>query len=349
MPYKRGLKWMGQKRIKGKLKRKTFPTKKEAIAWEMEQGAEQINPARTLQTVTVCLIEWAEKYLDFAKVKFSAKTYQEKQSVFRFFFKSVDPFKPVSELTSGDVLLYLQGQAEQRSGYAANKERKNLVAAWNWGIKYMGLPALNPCLVDRFPEQRQTRYVPPERDFWKAYDAADTDQDRSMLLAYLHLAARRSELFGMRWEDVDFSQSRVRLYTRKRKDGSLEFDWLPMTDELSQTLLAHRQEITGRWVFPDPATGFPYLCRRHWMKRLCDKAEVKPFGIHAIRHLTASILAKANVPMVDIQAILRHKHLATTERYIKRLSDLKPALSVLPGKKAHKRLTETKKELALLG
>jgi hypothetical protein len=35
--------------------------------------------------------------------------------------------------------------------------------------------------------------------------------------------------------------------------------------------------------------------------------------------------------MVDIQAILRHKNLATTERYIQRLDSLRPALNVLEG------------------
>ncbi len=70
------------------------------------------------------------------------------------------------------------------------------------------------------------------------------------------------------------------------------------------------------------------------MQAICKKAKVRAFGIHAIRHLTASILAQKNVPMVQIQAVLRHKSLATTERYIKRLSDLKPALQLLTNKKS---------------
>ena len=87
-------------------------------------------------------------------------------------------------------------------------------------------------------------------------------------------------------------------------------------------------------MFPDPKTGKPYFYRQKWLTELCLKAKVKKFGLHAIRHLTASILAQANVSRIDIQAILRHKNLSTTERYIRRISELRPALSVLPGRKS---------------
>jgi len=53
------------------------------------------------------------------------------------------------------ILSHLQNQAAQRSGNGANKDRKNLVAAWNWGAKYIDhFPPGNPCFVDRFPEIR---------------------------------------------------------------------------------------------------------------------------------------------------------------------------------------------------
>lgn len=153
-----------------------------------------------------------------------------------------------------------------------------------------------------------------------------------MLLAYLHLAARRSELFGLRWDDVNFLDSKIRLYTRKRKGGDLEHDWLPLTEDLHQSLINLEKERKTVWVFPDPKTKQPYMYRNKWMGKFCDKAGVKKFGLHSVRHLTASILAQKNVSMIDIQAILRHKNLSTTERYIRRLSTLRPALQLLPGK-----------------
>jgi integrase len=297
MPYKRGDKWIAQVRKQGKRKEAIFRTEKEALNWEADWRRKPLEEWELQQTHTgSCLIDWAEDYLNFAKIKFTKKVYEEKRFIFRRLFKAVAPGLSVTEMTPRAALNYLQQQAESRSGYAANKERKNLVAAWNWGIKYMGLPALNPFLVDKFPEQRHARYIPTEGDFWKVHEVAQ-GQDQAMLLAYLQLAARRSELFRLRWEDVDFEEGRVRLTTRKRMGGSLEEDWLPMLEELHMALLRHKQTHKSDWVFPDPATGGPYLYRQHWMQRLCTAAGVRPFGLHAIRHLTVSILADEGVPV----------------------------------------------------
>ena len=94
----------------------------------------------------------------------------------------------------------------------------------------------NPFLkASRFPEVREPRYVPPEDDFWKVLDAAE-GQDKVLLLAYLHTGARRSELFRLKWLDVDFSTGRIRLTTKKTADGSMKAAWLPMTSDLQDSL-----------------------------------------------------------------------------------------------------------------
>jgi integrase len=249
--------------------------------------------------------------------------------MFKCFFKIIDAAMPVSKLKPADVLKYVVKQMEDRSGYAANKDRKNLVAAWNWGMKYMKptLAGPNPCLVDRMPEQRQPRYVPPEEDFWKVYEKAEA-QDKVMLLAFLHSAARRGEIFRLEWADVDFGNERVRLWTRKRIDGTFEYDWLPMTTELRKSLLwwwEHRPIKDQPNVFlcldekdcNRETYGKPFQYRQHFMKKMCEKAGVKKFGFHAIRHLSASILHKLGYEVAAIQAILRHKSPSTTERYLR--------------------------------
>ncbi|MCI5119742.1 MAG: site-specific integrase, partial [Candidatus Electrothrix sp. AUS4] len=86
--------------------------------------------------------------------------------------------------------------------------------------------------------------------------------------------------------------------------------------------------VTGEWVFPDPRYGSPYVARQRWLSRLCQKVDVQKFGLHAIRHLSASILIKNKVSAFDVQTILRHKNISTTERYIHRLESVRSAVEV---------------------
>jgi len=77
-----------------------------------------------------------------------------------------------------------------------------------------------------------------------------------------------------------------------------------MAGELFDALLAHRQESESEWVFVQPQgrfTGKPYTENRGFPQALCEKAGVRPFCCHAIRHLTASILDGHDVPMVVIR------------------------------------------------
>lgn len=137
-----------------------------------------------------------------------------------------------------------------------------------------------------------------------------------MLLTYLHTAGRMREVFNLAWKDVDFDGQRLRLWTNKRKGGK-ESDWIPMTTVLAQAMRIQRFK-TGLMthVFINTKTGKAYSWRSKLMSSLCQKSGVECFGFHSIRHLPASILDKAGVPLAAIQAILRHKSSHTTARYI---------------------------------
>jgi len=65
--------------------------------------------------------------------------------------------------------------------------------------------------------------------------------------------------------------------------------------------------------------GGPFVHRRHLLPRLCEKAGVTRFGFHAIRHMVATWLYHMGKPLGAIQAILRHKSAASTEKYLKSL------------------------------
>lgn len=210
--------------------------------------------------------------------------------------------------------------AAQSSGNAANKVRKNLAAAWQWGKRLYDLPAINPFQqADKYPADQNPRRVPSMAEFWQVYEAAD-QTDKVFLLFLLHTGARVGEAFRLQWEDIDFANSRVRLGTYKTGGAGLRYDWLPMTGELAEALQWLRRGNPFRaHVFASKKTGEPYSSRQHLMPQLCARAGVTPFGFHGIRHLAATALAYAGLDLPTIQAMLRHTSPATTARYIRSL------------------------------
>lgn len=330
----RGQIWKQGRVVASKWFGTTEKDRRAAILWEEATKAELEEKASQTPMACLTILAWATAVLDDAKRRRSAKTYAEKRDVFKRLLKDegFHPDAPVVGVGAPEALAYLQSQFDARSGCAANKDRKNLVTAWTWGLQFLpGFPAgPNPFLVvKRFPEVRRPRYVPHEEDFRKVLNVAE-GQDRVMLLAFLHLAARRNEVFGMTWADVDFAGSRVRLATKKTRDGSVRYDWLPVTDELRQALVwwwearphktaKHVFIVSGGFNFENQYEGEPFRNRQHFMERLCERAGVTPFGFHAIRHLSAVILFQAGYPVATIKAILRHENAGTTEQYLKRL------------------------------
>jgi len=59
-----------------------------------------------------------------------------------------------------------------------------------------------------------------------------------------------------------------------------------------------------------------YQDRKKVMRGLCQKAGVKYFRFHALRHAGASIMERRNVPIGSIQRILGHEKRTTTEIYL---------------------------------
>ena len=163
--------WTGQRILNGKRQRKSFSTKKDALIWE-SQGQ-----FKESKTPTVSLHDWATAYLNYASERFVKSTYSEKRVAFAQLFKflqnlAIQPHRyPSTAVVPQTVYDFLLLQSKIRSGNAANKDRKNLIAAWSWGIKFLGLPADNPfSRVEKFSSERFERHVPTLDDFLKVFE-----------------------------------------------------------------------------------------------------------------------------------------------------------------------------------
>lgn len=356
MPYKRTIankkKWQAihQRTLEdGSRKRlgQIFDTKAEALEWEaavrkipLHELFPELNPVSTTPMVSLTVLEWATKYLAYVETSMGTETFYEKRVAFRTLIEQVGPTFLVKDLTKALVHNALLVRMRDVSGNAANRDRKNLKAAWQYGLDFIDVfpkDMAEPFPRRKMAETRNDRYIPPEDDFWKVVEVA-TGQDRVMLLTYFALAARRSEVYRLQLKDLDFKRDRVRLYTRKRENGTEEFDWLPMKGSLRKELNAHveRKNISDpeAYVFANDLEhsrykGSRYGKRKYWMKTLCMKAGVPYFTLHAIRHITPSILDDQGESLKTIQKIMRHKSPETTLKYLHQMRPERDALERL--------------------
>ncbi|MBW2307528.1 MAG: tyrosine-type recombinase/integrase [Deltaproteobacteria bacterium] len=299
------------------------------------------------------LMIFCTKYLDYSK-RFTVKTYKEKKRLCRQIIEEWGANYPVLNIDSEMILTYLDKQAEIRSNNAFNKDRKNLLAMWNWGMQILELPS-NPVLkIRRRAHDRKPQYTPSQEDVLKVLAVADR-QERIFLDCYLQTGARRSEIYRWIWiDDINLERREVRLGTRKTKDGSMEYEWIPMSDDLYESLIwwwKNRPIKNSPYVFvcmqPGANYGKPFKVRRRFMGGLCKRAGVTPFGFHALRRYVASILADTHkVSAKTIQRILRHKNVTTTERYIHNINrDLQETMNLLSKTNLPDDLPQIKKEV----
>lgn len=334
---KRGVRcWRGVTQVNGEKRTKWFGSSREdmkkAILWEESTKKELLRQLRTDAVRGITLAEWHDAYLDYVHSFMSRKTYDEKFFVLDRFVDEFGEGTKVEEIVPSVVLEYMFDQEAERSGNAANKDRKNLSAGWNWAKEFMSNWPLNTAhsnpflVVPRRKEARSERYIPSEEDFWKVFDHA-TGQDKVILATAYYLAARRGELWRLEWKkDIDLPGRRVRLGTTKTADGQWKYTWLPMVEELYQAILTHwssQRTCAHDFVFWSLSEnldhfGNPFAARQRWLGSLCREVDVQPFGMHAIRHLRAVRLFRDGAPLGSIQKWLRHDRPSTTEIYLRK-------------------------------
>ncbi len=221
-------------------------------------------------------------------------------------------------ISRDDVETYLN-EVSKESKAKANKRLRLLKALFNHGIK-RGWMRHNPCQgIERFPESKGKRYIPPAEDLKLVLEMAEAPGciDKFYLLTLIHTLGRMREVNRLKWEDVDFTRGFVTLYTRKAKSSDLKPVRIPMNKDLREVL--NKVPRTTEYVFPNPRTGKAYDHRDKLLKGLCEAAGVREFTYHCLRHFGASTLDNGGAPLTAMQSLLGHERPTTTDHYLQSL------------------------------
>lgn len=128
----------------------------------------------------------------------------------------------------------------------------------------------------------------------------------------LYTGLRKSNVIFLQWKQIDLDLDIIEILENKGNKHII----LPIIEPLKEILLRLKENNNSEYVFVNPETGTKYYeIDRAWRKCL-NKAGIKNFRFHDLRHTVGTRLAKEGVPVNVIQSIMAHSDVQTTMRYI---------------------------------
>ena len=122
--------------------------------------------------------------------------------------------------------------------------------------------------------------------------------------------ARKRELLDAKWEDFDLPRQSWRIpMTKTGKPRRV-----PLSGGVLQ-LLASIPRHDCDWVFPNPKTLKPYVSIFYSWNTARKAAGLADVRIHDLRHSFASFLVNSGRTLYEVQKILGHTQVKTTQRY----------------------------------
>jgi site-specific recombinase XerD len=159
---------------------------------------------------------------------------------------------------------------------------------------------------------------PVRDDLWERHFPGKPERDLLLLALMAYAGLRRSELLGLDWDDVDLSRRLLRV--RKAKGGRERT--IPIHSALAPLFAeyyATRIPLTEQAVFVGVQGNRLHYTQlgqvfRHYVEAagVNERKRVTP---HTLRHVFASELLRAGANLRQIQELLGHKHLDSTQRY----------------------------------
>ena len=219
--------------------------------------------------------------------------------------------------TACDVRTGPRGRAIVKGGRgAASKCVALLGAIYEYAIEN-GRMKENPAHgIDRPKDRKNERYLSLDELSRLGQTLADAHQDgvNPSAIAALRLLAltgcRRGEILALRWSDVDFEHSCLRLPDSKTGQKVV---WLgaPALELLSSLPRYEGNE----YAFPGDKEEEHFVGLQKVWEGIRERADLPGVRIHDLRHSFAAAGASGGDSLLIIGALLGHKDQKTTQRY----------------------------------
>jgi len=231
--------------------------------------------------------------------------------------------RKLSEISNGDVLKLHNKLKVGGSAYTANRTLELLRPIFNkmklWG-RFNGN---NPCIgIEYFDEQERERYIKEEELplFFDALSKVTDDNFKDFVWLSLFTGARRRNVLGMKWQDIDFGTGLWSIAVAESKSKIVMC--IPLTAPALETLARRRKEKSEAiFVFPaNSKSGFMTPPKKKWAA-LLKVAGLENLRLHDLRRTLASWSASTGASLLTIGKSLGHASTRSTQVYARLNND----------------------------
>ncbi|HYX28118.1 MAG TPA: site-specific integrase [Pyrinomonadaceae bacterium] len=207
----------------------------------------------------------------------------------------------------------------ERAPASVNREFEMLSRIFTLAIS-LGKADSNPCVrVKKFKlDNERYRYLAPDEEAALMEKLIDKRVHlHAMVIVALGTGLRKREQLNLRRDQVDFFRNVV-IASRTKGKRNRE---VPMNvlDERVKPILMRLcgKKRADEFVFVNPDTKKPYTDIKRSFATACDKAKIRDLEWHDLRATFCTRLALTGYDAFTIKAIMGHRDMKTTERYIR--------------------------------
>lgn len=264
------------------------------------------------------------KYLPFVKV--DKRSWDTDDSLYRNHIKEVFGDTKMNQITKGKVRDFLHSKVGNGSA-KGTVNRMLVLLRYNFNLAIdWETPGVtdNPAKgVKPFQENNKIERYVTQKESLALKEALETSENPMLkyIIAFLLVTgARKQEALKAKWEDIDLTGNVWRIPLSK--SGKVRHITLSETAVNFLTLVqGHNAKLLGQifitcpYVFPNPKTLKPFCTIFYSWDTARKKAGLPEVRIHDLRHTFASTLVNNGVSLYEVQKLLGHAHIRTTERY----------------------------------
>jgi integrase len=276
-------------------------------------GEDLIQTKRELAKVPTVSAFIHEQYLPF--VQGYKRSWECDKGLLRKHIEPIWGRRFMDQVTKADVMTLM---ASHRKTHAAGSCNRLLILlryffslAKKWETP--GIQSNPASAVPLMPEDNhRERYLTAEeaQRLYQAVCKSDNPMLKFIVPALVLTGARKREVLDARWEDFDFERRIWRIPVTKLGRPR----HVPMSDGVIRLLHSvPRHECP--WVFPNPNTLRPFVSFHCGWDTARKRAGLADVRVHDLRHSFASLLINSGRTLFEVQRILGHTQVKTTQRY----------------------------------